>query len=134
MQAALACPIGMCAPDCDGNGMYDRCQISCSSCGDCNVPGCGQSGDCNGNGIPEECELLVPRGACCLPDDSCVVRLSACTCAVRGGTYVGDGTGCGPRTCLAFAPTTVSHQDGGRRPPYNYWDPRQGWWAVATTT
>ncbi len=43
------------AADCNGNGIDDACELSCSAAG-C-VPPCGTSADCNHNGIPDECDV-----------------------------------------------------------------------------
>ncbi|HVP09607.1 MAG TPA: M28 family peptidase [Phycisphaerae bacterium] len=42
--------------DCNGNGIDDTCDVSCSAPGCAGIPGCGQSVDCNGNMFPDECE------------------------------------------------------------------------------
>jgi len=42
--------------DCNGNGIDDVCDVSCSAPG-CNVTGCGQSQNCNSNSTPDECEV-----------------------------------------------------------------------------
>lgn len=90
LQGALACPIGVCTEDCNSNGIYDRCDIDCLSlCGDCNVPGCGESNDCNANGIPDECDNF----ACCFNDGSCT-DITECACNAQGGTFAGPGTYC----------------------------------------
>ncbi len=44
--------------------------------------------------------LTGARGACCLPDLTCI-RLSPGECAAAGGTYQGDGTVCESDTCRA---------------------------------
>ncbi len=65
--------------DCNGNGVDDRCDVSCSNSGIyctgfppvatsdvCNAnqfPTCNISADCNGNNVPDECELA--SGASC---------------------------------------------------------------------
>ncbi len=52
------CYVNYAAQDCNGNGVSDRCDISCETPGGlCDVPGCGQSPDCNGNRVPDECDL-----------------------------------------------------------------------------
>ncbi len=61
--------------DCNGNGVFDECDVSCGGVDwDCSEP-CGTSGDCDSNGVPDECESdcnhngiadpcdLVPQGA-----------------------------------------------------------------------
>ncbi|HVP10129.1 MAG TPA: hypothetical protein VMV94_02965, partial [Phycisphaerae bacterium] len=51
--------------DCNNNGIPDQCDVSCSSPGCSEIPGCGQSQDCNGNGKPDECEpgdVCAPTG------------------------------------------------------------------------
>ena len=40
--------------DCNGNGIYDACDLTCIP--PCDVPGCGLSADCNANLIPDSCE------------------------------------------------------------------------------
>jgi hypothetical protein len=83
LQGALGCPIGVCAEDCNSNGIYDGCDIDCLfPCGDCNVPGCGASNDCNSNSVPDECDGPLP--ACCLPSGGCIETLKSC-CADVGG-------------------------------------------------
>jgi len=44
--------------------------------------------------------LAGARGACCLPDLTCL-RLSPGACVAAGGTYQGDGTACESDTCRA---------------------------------
>jgi len=45
------------AEDCDANGLFDVCDLSCDAAGGaCNVAGCGTAEDCNANTIPDECE------------------------------------------------------------------------------
>ena len=105
LQDALACETGMCALDCNSNGIIDQCDIDCSSCGeDCNVPGCGTGSDCfNSNGIPDECEGIIFRGACCVGTD-CVPGMTQCACTEQGGTYQGQGSTCqGPRACWQYS-------------------------------
>jgi len=41
--------------DCNGNGIADSCDVSCTGLG-CVEPDCGTSADCNNNGIPDECD------------------------------------------------------------------------------
>jgi hypothetical protein len=42
----------------------------------------------------------VPTGACCLPDDGgCLQDLLETSCLALGGTYTGDGVGCGTVPC-----------------------------------
>ncbi|MFO0828429.1 MAG: hypothetical protein U0572_09790 [Phycisphaerales bacterium] len=48
--------------DCDGNGVWDACDIASGSAADCNgngIPDACESGlpDCNGNGIPDPCDI-----------------------------------------------------------------------------
>ncbi len=111
LQGALACPIGVCAEDCNSNGIYDQCDMDClSPCGGCNVPGCGESNDCNLNNVPDECDIAsgssedcnangIPdecegtTGACCMGGGSCQELLEAC-CADAGGSFLGTGTVC----------------------------------------
>lgn len=64
-------------PDCNNNGVDDRCDVSCSNGGvfcqggspvnaTCNsgyFPACGSSADCNGNDTPDGCDLA--SGASC---------------------------------------------------------------------
>ena len=42
--------------DCNGNGIPDPCDISCSALGCAGTPGCGQSVDCNNDGVPDDCQ------------------------------------------------------------------------------
>ncbi len=51
-------------------------------------------GDCTG--------CAGGTGACCLPDQSCLITTAEC-CAYAGGTYVGDGTNCGTGTVVVFS-------------------------------
>ncbi|NLX96944.1 MAG: hypothetical protein GXY83_12275 [Rhodopirellula sp.] len=45
------------AEDCDANGLFDVCDLSCDAAGGaCNVAGCDTAEDCNANTIPDECE------------------------------------------------------------------------------
>ena len=48
----------------------------------------------------------VVAGACCLPDESCVI-LEPGVCAAQGGTYRGDGTTCATDPCLGVPITVV---------------------------
>lgn len=58
LQAAIACPTLSVCSDCNDNGIRDQCDLNCSSsCGGCNVSGCGESEDCNSNGVPDECDI-----------------------------------------------------------------------------
>jgi hypothetical protein len=41
----------------------------------------------------------TPTGACCLPGAICEIRTQA-SCIAAGGTYIGDGTACGPGVCI----------------------------------
>jgi len=94
-----------CAPDCNGNGIDDAEDIAN-----------GTSLDCNGNGVPDECDIAdgsspdvnptdgvpdecqgLPLGGCCF-GSQCVLT-SAVSCSVSGGTYQGDGNGCGSNPC-----------------------------------
>ncbi len=44
-------------PDCNDNGIIDRCDVDCGSAGgECDVPGCGGSQDCDGNNVPDDCQ------------------------------------------------------------------------------
>lgn len=45
------------AADCNGNGIEDSCDISCSNPGCNEIQGCGQRPDCNNNGVPDECDI-----------------------------------------------------------------------------
>jgi hypothetical protein len=49
-------------------------------------------------------------GACCLPDESCVI-LFATECADQGGTFMGEGVPCIPDPCF-HAPTGACCIDG----------------------
>ncbi|MEC9475668.1 MAG: HYR domain-containing protein [Planctomycetota bacterium] len=73
-------------PDCDGNGLDDRCEITSGATADCNgngIPdGCditsGFSLDCDGDGIPDACNLLDGTPDCNnngIPD-SCDIALA----------------------------------------------------------
>jgi len=65
-------------PDCNNNGVDDRCDLDCSDSGircvsglplddDCTTHmSCGTSRDCNANGTPDECE-----GVECCSDSDC---------------------------------------------------------------
>ncbi len=57
LLAALVVPKGVCSPDCNDNGIPDRCDVDCGDPGgECDVPDCGQSEDCSGDSVPDECE------------------------------------------------------------------------------
>ena len=60
-------------------------------------PLCRPSGDwvMRATWTPTNCQ--VP-GACCLPSGACQ-SLTEAECAVLGGSFIGDGTSCGPNTC-----------------------------------
>jgi V8-like Glu-specific endopeptidase len=62
-------PLGICAQprDCNGNGIEDYCDVTCSAPG-CTPP-CATSDDCNSNYIPDECEDCNNNGI----GDSCDV-------------------------------------------------------------
>ncbi|MCH7840823.1 MAG: hypothetical protein IID38_11395 [Planctomycetes bacterium] len=54
--------------DCDNNGIFDNCDLSCGEKGGpCDVTGCGTSEDCNGNSIPDVCDILIADGGLCDP-------------------------------------------------------------------
>jgi hypothetical protein len=58
---------------------------------------CGQGGYNPGDGditCYGNCELPEIKGACCLPDDTCVRTIEDC-CEYAGGIHLGEGTGCG---------------------------------------
>lgn len=40
------------------------------------------------------------RGACCLPDTSCIGPVTAAACGTAGGLYQGDGTDCNSVNCV----------------------------------
>lgn len=49
---------------------------------------------------PIPCPAGSPAtGACCLPGAICEIRTQA-SCVAAGGTYIGDGTACGPGVCI----------------------------------
>lgn len=60
------------APDCDGNGLDDRCELTSGAKLDCNGNGVpdlcditsGSSLDCDGDGIPDTCNLLTGTPDC----------------------------------------------------------------------
>jgi hypothetical protein len=74
--------------DCNGNGVWDACDIFCGGaadgngnhipdeCEDCNGNGVfddvdianGTSQDCNGNGVPDECDVASGTSQDCQPD------------------------------------------------------------------
>lgn len=63
-------------------------------------------GDCtNAGGVPggagTQCATYecFPRGACCLPDGSCLEDVSPEACTVQGGAFQGDGTTCAAANC-----------------------------------
>ncbi|MCP4581509.1 MAG: hypothetical protein GY839_07800, partial [candidate division Zixibacteria bacterium] len=56
-------------------------------------PGTFCMGDGDGNFIDDACEGYYPTGACCFPDQSCMVTYQP-ACVIAGGTYMGDGTDC----------------------------------------
>jgi len=45
------------------------------------------------NGVDDACEGIIPTGACCYGDGTCLTTTSA-YCASTQGTYQGDGTAC----------------------------------------
>ncbi|MBU0641157.1 MAG: hypothetical protein KKB50_20040, partial [Planctomycetes bacterium] len=69
------------APDCNGNGIPDECDIAGGLSTDCNGNGVpdacdiavGFSWDCNGNGVPDECDIASGSSADCngnrVPDE-----------------------------------------------------------------
>jgi formylglycine-generating enzyme required for sulfatase activity len=64
------CDIAAGAPDCDGNGTFDSCDIATGAALDCNANGipdaCDVAGavpDCNGNGIPDSCDIASGASA-----------------------------------------------------------------------
>jgi hypothetical protein len=103
-----------CTGDLDGNGVDDACEqvtpkgaccmpdgtclvrtpIDCSNAGGTHM-GIGVlcQGDLNQNGVDDACETVVPTGACCFDNGSCLVRTQA-ACAAAGGTYSTDGSVC----------------------------------------
>lgn len=81
--------------DCNVNGVPDACDILEGSSLDCNantVPdSCDiafdPSKDCfDGNGVPDLCQV-IPKGACCLPDDSCTGPETSCRCTALAGAW-----------------------------------------------
>jgi hypothetical protein len=70
-EAGSWCEVGVLGDeDCNGNGVWDICDIVCGGAPDCNGNGIpddcdianGTSQDCNQNGTPDECELAYPHG------------------------------------------------------------------------
>lgn len=47
------------AGDCNGNGIDDSCDVSCSNPGCYEIEGCGLQLDCDGNGTPGECDVYI---------------------------------------------------------------------------
>lgn len=43
--------------------------------------------------------VVIPRGACCLPNFGGCVVIEAEECALAGGVYQGDNSGCDPNPC-----------------------------------
>lgn len=67
-------------PDCNGNGIPDSCDLASGSSLDCNGDGvpdscnlAGSSPDCNNNGIPDSCDINLGSSGDCnlnsIPDD-----------------------------------------------------------------
>jgi hypothetical protein len=103
-----------CAGDLDGNGVDDACEqitpkgaccmpdgtclvrtpIDCANAGGTPM-GIGVlcQGDLNQNGVDDACETVVPTGACCFDNGTCLVRTQA-ACAAAGGAYSTDGSLC----------------------------------------
>ncbi len=102
LQAALACPVGICA-DCNGNGILDQCDLNCASpCGGCNVPGCGGSSDCNSNGVPDDCDITHGTSRDCnnnsIPDSCDIASQSRIDCDMDG---IPDECDAGGACCLS---------------------------------
>jgi hypothetical protein len=81
---AFACGAGTCDPDCNGNGIPDRCDIATGASADCNANGMPDecdlesrtSPDCNENDIPDECDIAKGTSSDCQPNgipDECDV-------------------------------------------------------------
>lgn len=85
VPARLLCDF---APDCDGNGLPDACDIASGLALDCNSNGIpdscditeGVSTDCNGNGVPDDCDVSSASSLDCNADgvpDECQVDCNA---------------------------------------------------------
>ncbi|MCO6436421.1 MAG: hypothetical protein J5J06_04980 [Phycisphaerae bacterium] len=53
------------------------------------------------NGTQLSCQCVGATGACCLPDGTCIDTTSV-DCANQNGTYMGDGTTCGPQGSCCY--------------------------------
>ena len=89
--------------DCNGNGIFDACDILNGTSEDCNnndVPDeCdiadGTSQDNNGNGIPDECESIIDCNDNGVPDDQDIADGTSQDCNVNGvpdECDIADGT------------------------------------------
>ena len=85
VPARLLCDF---APDCDGNGLPDACDIAGGAALDCNSNGIpdscdlaeGVSADCNGNGVPDVCDVGSASSLDCNADgvpDECQIDCNA---------------------------------------------------------
>jgi hypothetical protein len=98
-QALFDCDTGAgCEPgavgdeDCNGNGVWDVCDIFCGAAADCNgnhVPdecdiASGTSPDCNGNAIPDECEPLEDCNANGVQDICDIAAGTSSDCDANG--------------------------------------------------
>ncbi|MEW5795209.1 MAG: hypothetical protein AB1772_02500 [Candidatus Zixiibacteriota bacterium] len=50
-------------------------------------------GDLDGDGVDDACGSALVRGACCLPNGTCMVTLQS-LCQAAGGLYLGNGSVC----------------------------------------
>jgi len=72
--------------DCNGNGVPDSCDLSCSGVG-CSEPDCATSNDCNENLVPDECDADCNENG--IPDScdlSWATGLECSTCLGEVGT------------------------------------------------
>ena len=83
------------APDCDGNGIDDRCELTDGSHGDCNGNGipdvcdisAGLISDCDGDGVDDACNLLEGTPDCNnngIPDSCDIDSGSSDDCNLNG--------------------------------------------------
>lgn len=104
---ALTCPAwAATGPDLSGDGVIDSTDLNIVLASF----GTGPGGDVNGDGKTNSADLnlvlaafgqSVSGGACCLGGLDCFIE-TAEECGFLGGTYMGDGSGCGSVNCDDF--------------------------------
>ena len=126
----VACTVDSCDVDACVNGPVD------AACDDglfCNgLESCDARLGCVANEIPcpdgscdeakDQCVILPPTGACCLPDGACAASLESSECEDGlDGDYQGDDSTCAEVSCLICPPGTIVASD----PPDGVLDARQ---------